>query len=86
MPYATFHHYFPEIAEKETRTMTIIRDDDVIPKFDRGHIATDLFNSTQYDDTNITWCKWGDLYLFLCLLFSCLTCFFSNVTGVVKMF
>ncbi len=36
MPYASFHHYFPEIAEKETRTMTIIRDDDVIPKSSYG--------------------------------------------------
>lgn len=36
MPYASFHYYFPEIAEKETRTMTIIRDDDVIPKSSYG--------------------------------------------------
>ena len=36
MPYASFHTHFPEIAEKETRTMTIIRDDDVIPKSSYG--------------------------------------------------
>ena len=32
MPYTSFHHHFPEIAEKETRTMTILKQDDVIPK------------------------------------------------------
>lgn len=32
MPYAPFVEYFREIAEKETRSISILRDDDVIPK------------------------------------------------------
>jgi hypothetical protein len=32
MPYAPFIEYFREIAEKETRSITIMRDDDVVPK------------------------------------------------------
>ncbi|MFH1777769.1 MAG: hypothetical protein ABH952_09480, partial [Candidatus Omnitrophota bacterium] len=26
MPYALFHDYFPDIAEKETRTITVLKD------------------------------------------------------------
>ncbi|MFZ5909984.1 MAG: hypothetical protein ACOYYU_08215 [Chloroflexota bacterium] len=36
MPYTSFHLHFREIAEKETRMMTIIREDDVIPKGSYG--------------------------------------------------
>ena len=36
MPYTSFHHYFREIAEKETRTMTILRKDDIVPKGSYG--------------------------------------------------
>jgi len=32
MPYTSFHAYFREIAEQETRTMTILREDADIPK------------------------------------------------------
>lgn len=32
MPYTSFVEYFREIAEKETRSISILRDDDVIPK------------------------------------------------------
>ncbi len=32
MPYAPFIEYFREIAEKETRSIDILRDDDVVPK------------------------------------------------------
>jgi len=28
MPYAMFHQHFPEVAEKETRSITILRDSD----------------------------------------------------------
>ena len=38
MPYASFHYHFREIAEKETRTVTIMREDDIIPKGDYGLI------------------------------------------------
>ncbi len=31
MPYTSFHLYFPEVAEKETRTLTTFQQDDVIP-------------------------------------------------------
>lgn len=36
MPYTSFHFHFPELAEKETRTLTILREDDVIPKGSYG--------------------------------------------------
>ncbi|GAB4504811.1 MAG: hypothetical protein Fur0043_18050 [Anaerolineales bacterium] len=36
MPYTSFHPYFREIAEKETRTITIVQDDHVIPKGSYG--------------------------------------------------
>lgn len=36
MPYVSFHHYFPEIAEKETRTMTTIKRDGDVPKGSYG--------------------------------------------------
>ncbi len=36
MPYTSFHHYFPEIAEKETRTMTTLKQDGDIPKGSYG--------------------------------------------------
>ncbi len=36
MPYTSFHLYFREVAEKETRTITLFRDDDVIPKGSYG--------------------------------------------------
>lgn len=32
VPYTSFHLYFREIAEKETRTMTILHEDDILPK------------------------------------------------------
>ena len=36
MPYTSFHAYFREIAEQETRTMTILREEDDIPKGSYG--------------------------------------------------
>jgi hypothetical protein len=36
MPYTSFHLHFREIAEKETRTLTIMRDDDIVPKGSYG--------------------------------------------------
>ncbi|RJP49509.1 MAG: hypothetical protein C4557_11205 [Anaerolineaceae bacterium] len=36
MPYTSFHHYFQEIAKGETRTITIMREDDIVPKGSYG--------------------------------------------------
>jgi hypothetical protein len=36
MPYTSFHAYFPEIAKKETRTMTTLKQNDDIPKGSYG--------------------------------------------------
>jgi hypothetical protein len=36
MPYTSFHYHFQEVAEKETRMMTILREDDGIPKGSYG--------------------------------------------------
>jgi hypothetical protein len=38
MPYTSFHLYFREIAEKETRTVTILREDNIVPKGSYGLI------------------------------------------------
>jgi hypothetical protein len=38
MPYTSFHAYFREVAEKETRTIAILREDNVIPKGSYGLI------------------------------------------------
>jgi len=36
MPYTSFHYHFREIAKKETRTITIMREDDIVPKGSYG--------------------------------------------------
>ena len=36
MPYTSFHLHFRKIAERETRTLTFMRDDDVIPQGSYG--------------------------------------------------
>jgi hypothetical protein len=36
MPYTSFHHFFREIAARETRTMNVMREDDVVPKGSYG--------------------------------------------------
>ncbi len=36
MPYTSFHHYFREIAKTETRTITVMREDDIVPKGSYG--------------------------------------------------
>jgi len=38
VPYTSFHHYFRDVAENETRTLTIMREDDVVPKGSYGLI------------------------------------------------
>lgn len=38
IPYTSFHYHFREVAEKETRTLTIMRDDDIVPKGSYGLI------------------------------------------------
>ncbi len=32
MPYTSFHYHFREIAENETRALTILYEDDIVPK------------------------------------------------------
>jgi len=34
MPYTSFYHYFREIAQSETRSLTILREDDIVPQGD----------------------------------------------------
>ena len=36
MPYTSFHAHFAEIAKEETRAITILREDDVVPKGSYG--------------------------------------------------
>ena len=36
MPYTSFHHYFPEVAKEETRTLTTFRQDYVVPSGSYG--------------------------------------------------
>jgi hypothetical protein len=36
MSYTSFHYHFPEIAKSETRTVTVMREDDVVPKGSYG--------------------------------------------------
>jgi hypothetical protein len=36
MSYTSFHYHFREIAEKETRTLSMMRDDSIIPKGSYG--------------------------------------------------
>jgi len=36
MPYTSFHYHFREIAEKETRTLTILHQDSVVSKGSYG--------------------------------------------------
>ena len=36
MPYTSFHDHFREIVKKETRTITIMREDDIVPKGSDG--------------------------------------------------
>ncbi len=39
MPYVAFHKFFPEIAEKETRTVTVLsKTDDGLPPGDYGFL------------------------------------------------
>jgi len=38
MPYTSFHYHFREIAEKETRSLTILHEDDIVPRGDYGLI------------------------------------------------
>jgi len=36
MPYTSFHLHFRELAEKETRTLTILHENDIVPKGSYG--------------------------------------------------
>lgn len=42
MPYTSFHHYFGEIAKAETRTRTVMHEDDVVPRRNDPQIIREL--------------------------------------------